>query len=441
MDVSIPAAAGLGRARAGLAHARTLFAFAVAVSVGVAAWLIGRTAILQPYSDMFDWMVRYYRLQADGDLGRYLWAPHNFHHMVWMFVVLEADIRLFGAHGLLFLAVGAVCWAAAAGLLAFTAQAAAPAGWRLVGAGGALALGLMGCDVLDASVVINTTYVLALVFAVAAVAAAEWPLTGPARRLAPWLSIVLAAAAGLASAAGLAVWPALLLGAALRRDRGRAALMAASGAAFALLYAVGESGPINPAGGAFDRARLIEAATLVCDYLGLPWSRGLEGAGPALGLLVLAASAWALVAGLPAARSGPQRCALQWIAFSLVTALMAGAARTGGPAPGLAPMRYAALMIPLHVGLWIVLLPKLAQALEARPRLAPPALAAAAILMLAQQAVMAVYAERTADANRRIIADFQAGRRSPQMLITIYPDLAKAEALTTRMRRDGLYQP
>jgi hypothetical protein len=53
---------------------------------------------------------------------------------------------------------------------------------------------------------------------------------------------------------------------------------------------------------------------------------------------------------------------------------------------------------------------------------------------------MALYAVRTADANRQVIAEFRAGARSPQMLTTIYPDLAKAAALSARMRSERIYQ-
>jgi hypothetical protein len=65
---------------------------------------------------------------------------------------------------------------------------------------------------------------------------------------------------------------------------------------------------------------------------------------------------------------------------------------------------------------------------------------AAAALMVAHQAVMAVYAIRTADENRAVIDAFQRGQRSDQMLTMVYPDLAKAEALSDRLRRDGFYQ-
>jgi predicted ABC-class ATPase len=64
----------------------------------------------------------------------------------------------------------------------------------------------------------------------------------------------------------------------------------------------------------------------------------------------------------------------------------------------------------------------------------------ASVLMVVHQGVMAVYAVRTADANLRVVADFRAGKRTPAMVPTIYPDLAAAQPLSDRMRREGLYQ-
>ncbi|MBS0360439.1 MAG: hypothetical protein JSR98_03580, partial [Proteobacteria bacterium] len=149
--------------------ARVVFGLALATYLAAEAWLLWRTSILEPFSDMFDWIARWKVLQADGNLGRYLWAPHNFHHLVWSFGVLDLDLKVFGGQSYLFLAVGVACLVVTAAMLArLGAQAAGP-GLRLIGGGVALAIALMGCDVLDANVDINTTYVHALVFAVAAI--------------------------------------------------------------------------------------------------------------------------------------------------------------------------------------------------------------------------------------------------------------------------------
>ncbi len=418
---------------------RLMFGAALALCLALAAWLAWRTAILEPYSDMFDWMQRYYRLQADGDFRRYLWAPHNFHHLVWTFLVLDLDIRAFGASSYLFLAIGVLCLAATAAMLAYVAAMAAGPGLRLVGGGGAAALSAMGCHVLDASADINTTYVHALVFAVAAILLGEGPSgrLGPIRQVA---ALTCALAAGLGNAAGLAVWPALLFGTLRRGDRAATFAVLAVGGAFALLYGVGESGPLNPAAGALGPHRAFEAVGLTLNYLGLPWARGIPGTGGTVGLLILVASGAAIAFDARRAASWPERAAAPLILFSLGTAAMAGVARTGVLASGVAPMRYAIFLIPLHVGLWILALPHLRRALGRWPRSIAGAVVASAALMVVHQGVMAVYAVRTADANLQVIADFRAGKRTPAMVPTIYPDLRAAWPISDRMRRDGLYQ-
>jgi hypothetical protein len=385
-------------------------------------------------------MVRYYRLQADGDFGRYLWAPHNFHHLVWTFLVLDLDIRAFGASSYLFLAVGVLCLVATAAMLAGVAAQAAGAGLRLVGAGGAAALSAMGCHVLDASADINTTYLHALAFAVAAILLAEAPPTGRWTQLRPFAALACAVAAGLGSAAGLAVWPALLFGAWRRGDRRWMFAVLAAGLAFAAIYALGETAPLNPASGALGWRRAVEAGGLIANYLGLPWVRGLPQTGPAIGLAVLGVSIWAVAFGARGPAAWPQRAASPLILFSLGTAVMVGVARTGVLAPGVAPMRYAVFLIPLHAGLWILALPYLRGTWLARRRSMEAVVISAGLLMVAHQGVMALYAVRTADANREVIDQFHAGARSAQMLTTIYPDLAKAAALSARMRSERLYQ-
>jgi hypothetical protein len=417
---------------------RLAFGAALAAYLGIAVWLVWRTAILEPYSDMYDWMVRWYAFHADGDLGRYLWSPHNFHHLVWTFGVLDLDIRAFGARSYLFLAVGVLSLAGTAAMLAIPAAAAAGRGLRLVGAGGAVALSAMGCHILDVSADINTTYVHALVFAVAAILLAE----GPGRRSTARSAAALACgvAAGLGSAAGLAVWPALLFGAWRAGRCGWIVAVVVTGAAFGLIYLLGQSAPAELGSAPAGASRAANALLIFVNYLGLPWARAIPEAGWLVGLAVLLAALAAVTfKGRPSA-SWPERTAVPLILFSLATAAMAGIARTGMIAPELVPMRYAVFLIPLHVGLWILALPYSRRAWERRPGPTAGLVTAAAALMLVHQLVMGVYAVRTADANLRIVAGFRAGQRTPDMQITIYSDLARARALDERMRREGLYQ-
>ena len=409
-------------------------AAALAIDLAVAGWLVWRTSILEPYSDMYDWIARWRLWRANGDLGAYLWAPHNFHHLVWTFTVLGLDIAAFGASGYLFLAVGVACLAGTAAMLArFSAQAAGP-GLRLVGVAGALAFSAMGCDILDATADINTTYVHALVFAVAAILLAEAP--GPRPVLRRGGALACAVAAGLGSAAGLAVWPALLFGAWRQGDRRWTWTVLAAGAAFSGLYLLGDTSPTS---GTSAHGGAVQSVELFLNYLALPWVRALPAAGLPIGGAILAVSAAAVLAKGRRGAAWTERAAVSLILFSLATAAMAGAVRTGVTAPSLVPMRYAAFLIPLHVGLWVLALPYVRRAWE-RPRGMEAALAVAAVLLVGHQAVMALFAIRTADINLRVVADFREGRRSPAMLTTIYPDLGRAQTAAEQMRREGLYQ-
>jgi hypothetical protein len=411
-----------------------VFAAALAAYLAIALWLVWRTAILEPYSDMFDWVERYDRWRTEGGLWAFLWTPHNVHHLVWTFLILLADIRVFGAASGLFLAIGLAALVATAGLLAATAAAAAGTGFRLLAAGGAAALSVMGCHVLDANADINTTYLHALVFAVGAVLLAERRAGHPGRAAG---ALACAVAAGLGSAAGLAVWPALLVGALRERAWRWAALVAAAGLAFGALYLVGEP---RTAAAAVPPGRWLAAGELFLTYLGLPWARGLQGFGWLLGAAALAASLAAVKACGRPGEPWPRRAAAGLILVSLGTAAMAAVGRGAFMPPDQPPVRYAVFLIPMQVGLWVAVLPAIARAWTTRRRWMEAGLVAASAFLLVHQAVMADYAIRTSDAIRQALADFGAGRRTPAMLTRVYPDLAKAQALSRRMRAEGLYQ-
>ena len=416
--------------------ARLIFGLALAAYVAIAGWLVWRTSILEPYSDMYDWLARWGRFRADGDLGRYLWAPHNLHHLVWTLGVLDLDIRAFGASGYLFLVVGVACLAATAAMLAVIGAAAAGPGLRLIGGGWAAALSLMGCDILDANTDINTTYVHALVFAVAAILLAEGP--GPRSAVRGAGALACAMAAALGSAAGLAVWPALLFAAWRGGRRGWMLAVLATGLGFGLLYALGQTLPAGAGGQG--GGHVVDGVRLFVDYLGLPWVRGLPRLSAPIGFCVLAVSLVALVTKGRLGASWPERTAVSLILFSLATAVMTGLARNGAATPGLAPMRYAVFLIPLHVGLWVLVLPYLRRIGARRPGPISAAVVAGAVVLLLHQGVMAVYAVRTADTDLRLIADFRAGQRTAPMLTTIYGDLHLAQALSDDLRRRGFYQ-
>jgi len=414
-------------------------ALALGVYVLLSAYIVWRSAILQPYSDMFDWLLRYYRLEVDGDLVGYLLAPHNFHRLVWTLGVLALDIRWFGAESYFFLASSSACLAATAALLAREAVRAAAPGLRLVAGAFAAMLTLISINLLAAGLPIHATYLHALLFAVLAVVVAEPTGDGPVpvgRRLA---TLACVAAACFGNAVGLALWPALLWGA-LRAGAGRRWTLglAMAGALFIWLYALGQP---SPGGGTLAGAQgWRTTALLVLNFLGQPWSRALPGLGWVVGLVLLALALAALPfkGGKDAPR--PERVATQLILFSLGAAAMAAVGRSPSDQPWMVSVRYATLLTPLHLGLLILACPYLARLRDRRAGLVDTAAAVVAILMIVHQSASGLLVIRAADVDRAMIADFRAGHRDEAMRATIYPDLDHAAAVSARLRRDGRYQ-
>jgi hypothetical protein len=159
-----------------------------------------------------------------------------------------------------------------------------------------------------------------------------------------------------------------------------------------------------------------------------------------LGLgVALAGAAIVLFRGGPDAPRG-ERLASRLILYSLGAALMAALGRTGLDEPSNVPVRYQAQLVPLHAGFVIFAAPYAARVWRARPRLTEAAAVAAAGLMLAQQAVMGASLIRISDAQRQVMADFRAGRTSPEMLSRVHPNLEHARAMHARMDAAGLYR-
>ena len=414
---------------------RLAFGGTIGLYAAVCGWLVWRVSVLEPFSDMIDWIDRWLALQRDGDLLRYYWTPHNFHHLLWTLGVLDLDARAAGGQGYLFLAVGAACMAGVAAMIAGLGARAAGPGMRLVGGGVALALSLMGCHVIDASIPINTTYYHALIFAVAAILLSE--SRSPGGRFA---ALACACAASFGSAAGLAVWPALAFTALRGRRFGWLSLVLAAGAINSGVYMLGEgaAGGVATVGHAGFSA--VKSGLLFISFLGLPWMRAAPVVGPLIGLTVLMAGLAA--AGLRGGKEAPSpdRIAVTLIVFSLGTAAMAGLARTGDMAPDLVPMRYAVFLIPLQVGLWILALPWVRRAWAGRPRVMDAVLVGLCLGLLAHQGVMAIYAVRTGDITLRDLADWRAGGRSPEVVAVIYPIRERAERVSAVLKARGFYQ-
>jgi MFS family permease len=299
-------------------------------------------------------------------------------------------------------------------------------------------LALMAGTILDAATPICVNYTHGAALAVAAMILADGaPHEGLGWRRAAALLVAMAAALG--DAAALAVWPVLALSAIRRRDWRWLTAVLVVGAVFVGLYASGQGADARSSahGAVQDPA---DALRLSLNVLMLPWTRLSLGLAWIGGLLVaLAGLATVLVRGGRRA-SRTERIACSFILFSLGVAAMAGLGRSGLPGALNVPLRYGVLLAPLHVGLLMLALPYAGALWRTNRRLAQTLCAAVLILAFVQNALMAVKVVHASDVVRTTLDDFRQGRRTPEMLVFVHPDLAHAERIYAGLRRDGLFQ-
>ena len=406
--------------------------------LALSAFVLWRAAVLAPYADEIDWIGRWYAFHADHDWRAYLLTPVNFHRIPLTFELIAFDIQALGGTNLPLVISGSLGMAAMAAILAGQAAGAAPPALKLPAAVAAAMLTLMAGSLLDAVTPICVDYVHGAVFAVAAIVVAE----GAQGKSLAWrgpLALILTMAAGLGDAAALAVWPVLALGALRRGQWVWLAAVVVVGAAFIAAYM---SGQVQGAGASAASALThpLDGVRLALGYLLLPWSRLLLSYAWIGGAVVAIVAIAAVLLRGGRHASPPERTACALILFTLVTAVMASLGRSDLEDPANVPLRYAVLVTPLHVGLLMLLLPWAGELWRAN-RTAVQGLAAVLLLALfAQDAVMAMKVIRAGDINRNLVADFKAGLRTPQMTLTVHPDLARAQAMYDKMAKDGLFQ-
>ena len=67
-------------------------------------------------------------------------------------------------------------------------------------------------------------------------------------------------------------------------------------------------------------------------------------------------------------------------------------------------------------------------------------IAAVLLATAGQNLVMSLKVIRASDTIRSVLADFQGGRRTPEMLVMVHPDLGRAAGLFAQLRHDDLFQ-
>jgi hypothetical protein len=402
---------------------------------------IPQTRILRPYSDMIDLINFYFQFAENGDWLAYLLEPHNYHRLIWFRLLLAMDVAVFRGASIPFLVVALTCFSATVFLLAREVRRAAPEAVRLPATAFALMLLLSTANVVVVSVPANTPYVHTLLFAVMAILLSEPGAESrrsvvTARRLA---ALACMAAAAFSNAVGLVLWPVLAFMAlrAGRRERAWLALLLVSGAVFGVLYLSGQ--PSETGGSALSTASLLKSADYFFAYLGTPWVRVFGVAGRLIGGALLLGGVIAILTrgGPDAPRS--ERVALGLILFSLGTAALAAMGRRDIAEVVVVPGRYAILLTPIYLGLFILALPWIGRQWQARARRMQQVVVIGFAALIGQQMAVGQVVTRRADAVRSTITQFHQGDRDPAVALIMHPDLNHAEAVCVEMRRRGVY--
>lgn len=399
------------------------------------------TQVLRPHSDMFDLIDAYFTAEKNGDWLHYLFQSHSYHRIPFFRALLALDITVFKGTGIPFLVSAYLCMAGIGLILARQALATPVQALRIPAAAAALVILVSASNVIHLSVPANTPYAHTLFFSILALHLAE-PKDGADRSPVSWrrlCALVCVIAACFGTAIGFVLWPTLAI-MAFRRgeaDRRWLILLLAVGGAFSTAYVNGLTGETTA--GSLDMRSLVKAADYFLAFLGLPWTRATLDGGRVVGLVMLAFSLLAITSrGVPGADRG-LRFAQALILFSLGTAAMGAFGRQDMAETIVIPGRYNLLLVPMKVGLVLTVLPWLERQRHHRPRIVEAGVVAVFALFLAQQVVVARVVVVAAANLRETITAFNQGVRTEPMKMLIYPDFARAEALTAKMRARGLF--
>jgi hypothetical protein len=420
-------------------------------------YLLFRTAISSPISDMFAYIDDYLRFRTGKvSLLDYLWYAHGEHHLVWIRLLTWADVEIFHVRGIPFMVAASSAIVATAILIWQQLRRAQPS------LGGATYLGLLGpmlvlsaANVTDCSVPINTTYPLTVFFVVLALILftdAEQPNTDVHfRRIAAMLAAV---GASLGTAAGLLAWPILLWIAWCERlNRGWLVTLAALGVGYSIFYIqgidfLGLASDVNNGTAAFvSAAHLHKLMDYFLAFLGLPFTRE-----PAFGVIGRVIGAVLFLAGLVAVLMATfsdrlsgrlDRIAVGMILLAFGSACLAAVGRGDIIDEVKVPVRYTMFTTALQVGLLCIILPRVVRYHEI-PRIRILQCSAGlllALVLLILQVIIGHSAIQIADSISRDADCFaqgaQAGPVNP--IVTRWPE--GAQKTLSALRQQGLLAP
>ena len=412
-----------------------------AVHAALFVYVLWADTILKPYSDEYALLSDAFAWR-DGQVSflSYLWQPHVGHHAVWVRLLTAWEAA--SIHNAWpSVAAAAVALISSAGLLGWSAwRDARLSALRLPSALACAMLMLTGFAALDAAQPINALYPFCVVFALASLMLFEASAPGvPGEAVRRVLALALAMASALGNGAGLALWPVLLLAAATqpRRPWLWSGIVAVVGGLFAFAYLSGAGEVAQLAGGAAGVDDGVGRRMLYfLDYISLPWSQLSTLAGAGIGAALLGLSAWSIRLARLRGLTQADRFAMALIVFSLGTAALAALGRGGAGEILRAPMRYVIFATLFHVGLVMLLAPEVERFAKGRaPALAVAALAA----LLVQQAAAVPLAAGSSGRIKAVIAAYETGARTPDMVPLIYPDLAFAGRIDDRLAREHAF--
>jgi hypothetical protein len=419
----------------------------LAIDLAIFGYVAVRGFVGQPYSDMFDFIRAEFGFERSRDLAAYVATAHNSQFLVWIRLLTTLDIRIFRGTGIIFAAAGGVALALAASAIGLQIWRSVPV--RSVGAAAALLavpLILSAIDTLGVTQPINVVYPLAAGFMILAVISFERAGTASGGRLAHLvLALSAAVLAMCGSAAGLAVWPALILSAV--RNPANRRLLAPTLVLGLIAIAVVADGLLGAPTGhpaSSGAGRVLRIAEYFMVYLGLPWSAvsGLSRIPLLIGLINLGVGGALVFKG--SSREGAagvlERIGLDLMLCALATAAMAAMGRVDQSAAIDVPVRYAVFMALFQVGLICILALWIADRWDAVKRHAPPLAMALGLALVGMQVFAAANCLRYSNYVRTEIAAFDAGVRRPEMRQLIHPDYDVALAVQAECRRRGIYQ-
>jgi hypothetical protein len=420
-------------------------------------FLLFRTAIVSPISDMFTYIDDYLRFRSgEMSLAGYLWKAHGEHHLVWIRLLTWADVEIFHTRGIPFMAAASVAIAGTAVLIWRELRTAMPdiAGATCLALLAPMLL-LSAANVTDCSVPINTTYPFTVFFIVLALVLFVDPQAHSSnvdnRRLAAMLAAI---GASMGTAGGLLAWP-ILLWIAWRERLGPVWLITLTGAgiAYCLFYVQGIYFLGFSSASAKDAATFVGVAHLykLLDYffafLGLPFTREPELGliGPAMGGLVFLVGSAALLFATCSNRMSTRldRIAIGMILLGFGAAVLAAVGRGDMSDEVKVPVRYTIFVSALQVGVLCILLPRTVRHFgvgRARIFQCSACVVFAAILLILQIFIGRSAAKIADNISRDADCFAGAQQRGPvSSIVTRWP--ADAESVLMALRQQGLLAP